>query len=326
MRRTIHTGIAIFVILLLIFVSVPVNAQGTTTVTHTVQPGENLYRISLRYGVTVQAIVAANAAVTNPNLILVGQTLAIPGGVDGGASGSQPPGDTGGETLPPQTYTVVAGDTLSKIARQFNTTVQAIAQMNNIANVNLILIGQQLQIPGGTPGPVGTGDEGVVAGPPGETGGFELGGHSAHFGNFTEMQQADMTWVKVQIRYHPGDNADITAPSINAAHLAGFKILLSIVGEVDDLAAADYNTYTDEFAEFLGGVALLGPEAVEVWNEQNLDREWPNGRIDPAAYTTMLQKAHAAIKAVNQDIMVISGAPAPTGGRGSLRLGSGMER
>jgi hypothetical protein len=238
----------------------------------------------------------------------VRQILNIPGGVDGGPSGGNTGGNTGG-TL--QTYTVVAGDTLSKIARQFNTTVQAIAQQNNIANVNLILIGQQLQIPGTTGG--GTGSPVQPPPSPAPSGNFELGGHMAHAGDFDDMTNAGMTWAKVQIRYHPGDNADITAPHINAAHLAGFRILLSIVGEVNDLAAADYNTYTDEFAAFLGGVAQLGPEAIEVWNEQNLDREWPNGRIDPVAYTTMLQKAHTAIKAVNQNILVISGAPAPTG-------------
>ena len=45
-------------------------------------------------------------------------------------------------------YVVVKGDTLTKIAKQFGTTVQAIANANNIANVNLINIGQRLIIPG----------------------------------------------------------------------------------------------------------------------------------------------------------------------------------
>jgi LysM repeat protein len=45
--------------------------------THTVAPGENLFRISLRYGTTVQALAAANN-ITNVNLIFVGQVLKIP--------------------------------------------------------------------------------------------------------------------------------------------------------------------------------------------------------------------------------------------------------
>jgi len=43
-------------------------------------------------------------------------------------------------------YTVVSGDTLSAIAQRFNTTVSAIAEKNNIENVNLIYAGQQLNI------------------------------------------------------------------------------------------------------------------------------------------------------------------------------------
>ncbi len=46
-----------------------------------------------------------------------------------------------------QVYIVVPGDTLAKIAARYNTTVQAIAQLNNIKNVNLIFTGQKLLIP-----------------------------------------------------------------------------------------------------------------------------------------------------------------------------------
>lgn len=44
-------------------------------------------------------------------------------------------------------YTVQPGDTLSKIAAKFGTTVQTIAAANHIANVNLIQVGQRLDIP-----------------------------------------------------------------------------------------------------------------------------------------------------------------------------------
>ncbi len=66
--------------------------------------------------------------------------------------------------------------------------------------------------------------------------------------------------------------------------------------------------------QFLGGVAALGPDAIEIWNEQNIDREWPSGEINPQTYVTqMLAPAYRAIKAANPNVMVISGAPAPTG-------------
>src|SRR5688572_2590694 len=47
-------------------------------VTHVVQPGENLFRISLRYGVDVDALAAANG-ISNSWQIYSGQTLTIPG-------------------------------------------------------------------------------------------------------------------------------------------------------------------------------------------------------------------------------------------------------
>lgn len=51
---------------------------------------------------------------------------------------------TGSETV----YTVKAGDTLSKIAAQYGTTYQKLAQYNGIANPNIISVGQKIKIPG----------------------------------------------------------------------------------------------------------------------------------------------------------------------------------
>ncbi|MBN1679906.1 MAG: LysM peptidoglycan-binding domain-containing protein [Anaerolineae bacterium] len=47
----------------------------------------------------------------------------------------------------PTTHTVQAGENLNRIARQYNTTVAAIAEVNNITNPNLIVVGQVLVIP-----------------------------------------------------------------------------------------------------------------------------------------------------------------------------------
>jgi len=50
-------------------------------------------------------------------------------------------------------YTVRRGDTLTKIAKLHNSTVQAIAELNDLSNLNLIHIGQHLQVPA-PPAPV----------------------------------------------------------------------------------------------------------------------------------------------------------------------------
>ncbi|MBI3943076.1 MAG: LysM peptidoglycan-binding domain-containing protein [Chloroflexi bacterium] len=55
------------------------------------------------------------------------------------------PALSSGQTV---SYTVKTGDTLSSIAKQYGTTVDAIVRANNIANKDRINIGQQLSIPG----------------------------------------------------------------------------------------------------------------------------------------------------------------------------------
>jgi len=103
---------------------------------HIVQPGENLFRISLRYGTTVDAIAKANNIV-NPWFIYVGQELKIPSG-----GGGMPPTGPGGKT-----YVVQPGDTLYSIAVRHDTTVQALVVANNLSNPNLIYVGQTLKVP-----------------------------------------------------------------------------------------------------------------------------------------------------------------------------------
>jgi spore germination protein YaaH len=149
-----------------------------------------------------------------------------------------------------------------------------------------------------------------VSAPPVVVGGFELGGQTHTFSNPPLMASAGMTWVKFQHKWGEGSNPNELAGRINSAHAAGFKVLLSIPGS---------NTYPEsinfeEYVQFLAGVAALGPDAIEVWNEMNIDFEWPAGQIDPASYVNnMLAPAYNAIKAANPNVMVISGAPAPTG-------------
>ncbi len=148
-----------------------------------------------------------------------------------------------------------------------------------------------------------------------------VGGHVLHFDDAAQsaMKSAGMTWVKWQIPYHEGSDMTVARHRINVSHGAGFLVLLSITGEKDALAAGG-DAYLDDYAAFLGEVAALGADAIEVWNEMNLDREWPTGQIDPKAYVNMLEKAYRAIKAANPDTLVITGALAPTGAESAFGL------
>ncbi len=140
-------------------------------------------------------------------------------------------------------------------------------------------------------------------------GGFELGGQTHSLANPTLMQYAGMKWVKFQHKWGCGNQPGDVAGRINQAHANGFKVLLSIPGSPYP-SSIDFDCYV----KFLGGVAALGPDAIEVWNEMNIDFEWPAGQINPASYVNnMLAPAYNAIKSANRNVIVVSGAPAPTG-------------
>jgi hypothetical protein len=145
--------------------------------------------------------------------------------------------------------------------------------------------------------------------------GFEYGGHVTNAGSpraKQAMQSAGMTWMKVQIRYGPGSGTGDASNAINSARASGFKILLGTVGSPNDLGAGG-NAYIQGYAQWLASVAALGPDAIEVWNEPNIDREWPRNQISGEAFAGMMREAYTAIKAANPSVIVISGAPAPTG-------------
>jgi hypothetical protein len=163
---------------------------------------------------------------------------------------------------------------------------------------------------GGTPGGGGAPPPPPAGVPPVALGAFELGGQSHTFANPQLMAYSGMNWVKFQHKWGPGDDPAGVAGRIQQAHANGFKVLLSIPGSTTYPSSIDFGSYID----FLGGVASYGPDAIEIWNEMNIDFEWPAGQIDPASYVNnMLAPAYNRIKSVNANVMVISGAPAPTG-------------
>ena len=143
------------------------------------------------------------------------------------------------------------------------------------------------------------------------SGGFGLGGQVIHGGLLAldKMQAMKMSWVKIQ-------NYDLAGATIegdiNNAHNNGLKILVSIKDNANHyrITAPDYQ---EQFIQYLERVAALGADAIEVWNEPNLDREWPADQMGGANYTALLKKAYPRIKAANPNTMVVSAALSPTG-------------
>jgi len=145
--------------------------------------------------------------------------------------------------------------------------------------------------------------------------GFELGGQVSGLGGPTvaAMRRAGMSWVKRQAQ--AGDGGAIGM--IGEAKANGFKILISVIGDKNSVTNDGYqNTY----AGYVGQLAKAGADGIEIWNEQNLDREWPRGQINPGLYVNLLAKSYNAIKANNPGTLVISGALAPTGAEGAFGL------
>lgn len=124
---------------------------------HIVQPGENLFRIGLRYGVSWQSVMAANGLTTT--YITVGQALVIPGAVAAPPPASPPPAAAPAPTPPPpaapagQIYVVAPGDTAWRIAMRFGVTVAALAAANGLYSPQWLYVGQTLLIPGAPAAP-----------------------------------------------------------------------------------------------------------------------------------------------------------------------------
>lgn len=148
---------------------------------------------------------------------------------------------------------------------------------------------------------------------------FELGGHIRDYGfPYAErMRYAGMTWAKVQVHY--GQDA---SGIIAAAHSRGFKIQLSALGTPSMVTQPGFE---QNFANWVASLARAGADAIEVWNEPNIEREWQIGYISPRAYTNLLCASYHAIKAANPRTEVISAAPAPTGWFGGACTPNGCD-
>ncbi len=126
-------------------VSTPVQAAPISSgSSYTVKAGDTLAGIAQRAGTTVAALAAANH-ISDPNVILVGQVLALKGPASSSAAPVQAAPISSGSS-----YTIKAGDTLAAIAQRSGTTVAALAAANHISDPNVIFVGQVLNTGGAT--------------------------------------------------------------------------------------------------------------------------------------------------------------------------------
>ncbi len=143
MRQRKWLLMAPLVALLLLSPLATIKAQDGTQQIHVVQSGENLFRIALRYGLTVDTIASAND-IGDPTQIYAGQRLVIP------SPGSTVPSNPSTEqsAVPvnsaPLYHIVQPGQTLASIGRQYGVEWTALATWNNLPNAHHIFVGQRL--------------------------------------------------------------------------------------------------------------------------------------------------------------------------------------
>lgn len=131
MAKWLRLNTLVLVVVVIAGLAPPALAEART---HVVAPGDNLYRIALKYGVGVDELMRANGLL-DPRQLRVGQVLRIP---DPGPQDSAP--------ISAATYIVQRGDTLFSIAKRAGVTVRALMDANTLAG-EAIYIGQVLIIP-----------------------------------------------------------------------------------------------------------------------------------------------------------------------------------
>jgi len=137
----------------------PAPAAHADSITYVVQPGENLFRIGLRFGISWRDLMVANGL--QSTYIYPGEVLIIPtGGAVVAAQSSAPAAEAAQipAAAPAQSepstastassvYIVQRGDTLNLIASRYQLTVSELMAANGLANPNLIYAGQALALP-----------------------------------------------------------------------------------------------------------------------------------------------------------------------------------
>lgn len=109
--------------------------EGYNGCIYVVRPGDDLFRIGFRYGVSYVYLAQVNG-IPNPNLIYAGQYLSVPcspyGGYNPYPQYPVPPPYVPTNCKPPATYTVVPGDNLFRIALNYGSTIVWIRNANHL--------------------------------------------------------------------------------------------------------------------------------------------------------------------------------------------------
>jgi LysM repeat protein len=150
-------AIAVLLVAVMAAVMPTDTAEASGSTVHCVRAGETLFSIGRMYGVSPWTIAYHNG-LANPNYIVAGQVLRIPGHggyqyLPGRCHGCQPkpqPPVYHPPVKPPfygKKHCVRFGETLFSIGRMYGVSPWSIARVNGLANPNYIRAGTWLTIP-----------------------------------------------------------------------------------------------------------------------------------------------------------------------------------
>ena len=131
------------------FSPAPTNTKPTYKIIHTIQAGETIYRVSKIYNVTVDNVKQWNNLIENT--VEIGQEIVIMGGNTNPVINAEPtPTKTYGSLLVSlnnnaQYHTLQAGETVFRLSKIYNVTVDEIVKWNNIKNF-AVNIGQRVMV------------------------------------------------------------------------------------------------------------------------------------------------------------------------------------
>ncbi len=131
-------------VLSLFWAGVGGSADVAFAATTTLQPGDTLSAVALRYHTTVAALAAANG-ITDPNEIFAGATIRVPVPTPGAPAPAAP--SPGPASATARKVVVHVGDTLSSIVSRYQTTVSALVAVNHITDPDLVFAGAELTLP-----------------------------------------------------------------------------------------------------------------------------------------------------------------------------------
>lgn len=231
----------------------------------------------------VQAAPPAGEPTPTPEPTAEGEpidTTTQPLGGDTGDSGQPLGGDTGAEGQPVE----ATPDTTTE------TTTEPV-------EVNVT--------PGALPDPV------VIFGA--DTGAsFETGGEIDEVGStaMRSLFQAKLLWVNLTVPFRLGDQPGAQQSLVESIQANNQKLLLTVVGDPAELESTDRAQYIQQYAQYVGGLAALGVDGIEIWRDMNVAEQWP-ATLGADVYVELLAYSHNAIKLANDTTLVISGAPLP---------------